>query len=108
MNKAWWWVIAGGILEMGWASTMKMSEGFTDILYTALTIILLVSSTILLSRGMKAGLPTGPCYAVWVGIGAMGVTLMGVFFFGETLDLFGWMCMILLGTGIIGLNAVTE
>lgn len=108
MNKAWWWVIAGGLLEMGWASTMKLSEGFTDIVYSALTIILLVSSTVLLSRGMKEGLPTGPCYAVWVGIGAMGVTLTGVLFFGDRLDIMGWGCMILLGIGIIGLNAVTE
>lgn len=108
MNRAWLWVIAGGLLETGWASTMKMSEGFTDIPYTILTIALLIASTVLLNKGLKAGIPTGPCYAVWVGIGAMGATLVGVLFFGEMLSLMGWACMLLLGIGIIGLNAVTE
>ena len=108
MNRAWLWVILGGFLETGWASTMKLSEGFTDIPYTALTLVLLIGSTVFLNKGLKAGIPTGPCYAVWVGIGAMGATLCGVLLFGEMLGIVGWVCMLLLGAGIVGLNLVTE
>ncbi len=44
MNRAWIPVIVGGFVETSWSSTMKMSDGLTDPLYTILTMILLVVS----------------------------------------------------------------
>lgn len=108
MQRAWMWVIAGGVAETIWATTMKLSDGFTDVMFDILTVLFLVVSMVLLNRGFRAGLPTGPCYAVWVGIGAVGSVLAGVLFFGEVLELAGWLCVALIVAGVVGLNLVSD
>ena len=39
MSIAWLWVLIGGLFETVWAVFMKLSDGFTDIPYTILTVI---------------------------------------------------------------------
>lgn len=108
MQRAWLWVIAGGVAETVWATTMRLSSGFTDIVFDILTVVFLVVSMLLLNNGFRAGLPTGPCYAVWVGIGAVGSVLAGILFFGEVLDIAGWLCVVLIVAGVIGLNLASD
>lgn len=108
MNKAWLWVLAGGVFETGWATGMKMSDSFTDIPWSVATLILIVVSVLFLNRGLKSGLPMGPCYAVWVGIGAIGSIAVGLIAFGETLNILGWLCLAVIVCGVLGLNLVTE
>jgi hypothetical protein len=50
--------------------------------------------------------PIGVAYAVWVGIGAVGVTIVGIVFFGETINVFKILCLILIIIGIVGLKAL--
>ncbi|MFT0898375.1 DMT family transporter [Candidatus Methanoprimaticola sp. MG2] len=104
MNPGWAWVLAGGVAETVWATTLKLSDGFTDVLYSILTLTFLAISMYFLNRGFRAGLPTGPCYAVWVGIGAVGSVIIGLICFGEVLPLAGWVCMALIIAGVVGLN----
>ncbi len=108
MDRAWAWVLAGGVIETVWATFMKMSDGFTDIPYAALTLIFMGISMYLLNRGFRAGLPTGPCYAVWVGIGAVGSVLVGVAAFGDALSVGGWICIAMIVAGVVGLNLSSE
>lgn len=104
MNRGWLWILAGGVAETGWATCMKLSNGLTDVVYDVLTVAILILSLVLLNRGFRAGLPTGPCYAVWVGIGAVGSVLMGAIFFGDVLVPAGWLCVFLIVAGVIGIN----
>jgi quaternary ammonium compound-resistance protein SugE len=49
-------------------------------------------------------LPIGTAYAVWTGIGAVGVAIMGVILFKESID---WLRLLSIGlviAGIIGLK----
>lgn len=108
MSRAWLFILAGGLVETVWAVFMKMSEGFTHPLYTLLTIIFLMVSVTLLNRGLKMGLPVGPAYAVWVGIGAVMSVVSGMVLFGETLTGWGWLFLAMVIGGIVGLNLVTE
>lgn len=108
MDRAWAWVMAGGVFETVWATFMKMSGGFTDILFDALTLIFMALSIYALNRGFRSGLPTGPCYAVWVGVGAIGSVLVGLVAFGDMLSAGGWICIALIVAGVIGLNLSTE
>ena len=50
----------------------------------------------------------GPCYAVWVGIGAIGSIVVGLVAFDEMLNIIGWAFLAVIIVGIIGLNLVTE
>lgn len=108
MNKAWVYIIVGGFFETVWATTMKLSNCFTDIFWTVATIVLLPISVILLDKAFKMGLPTGPSYSVWVGIGAVGAVIVGIILFGDIPNLIGFGFLALIIAGVIGLNMVTE
>ncbi|TVM18938.1 QacE family quaternary ammonium compound efflux SMR transporter [Oceanidesulfovibrio indonesiensis] len=80
---AWVALIFAGILEAGWALGLKASNGFTRPVPSVLTILAMIASFYLLSQAMKV-LPVGTAYAIWVGIGATGTVILGIFFFGDS------------------------
>ncbi|RIY02793.1 QacE family quaternary ammonium compound efflux SMR transporter [Aureimonas flava] len=79
----WAFLIVAGLLEIGWASAMKQSAGFTRLLPTLLTFALMFASFGLLAAAMRS-LPLGTAYAVWTGIGALGAFVVGLLWFGES------------------------
>ena len=64
------WVFLGiaGLMEVFWATCLKLSEGFTKLGFSALTIVGMLVSFGLLSQAMKT-LPLGTAYGIWTGIG---------------------------------------
>lgn len=68
---AWAILILAGIFEIIWAYSMKMSEGFTKLTPSIVTLIFMILSVVLLSIAMRS-LPLGTAYMVWTGIGAIG------------------------------------
>lgn len=101
---AWLYLTVAGLLEVFWATFLKLSEGFTKLGYSALTILGMVASFLLLSRAVKE-LPMGTAYAIWTGIGAVGALIVGVIFFREPLTAKRIFFAALLLIGIIGLKA---
>lgn len=83
---AWMFLIAAGLLEILWAFTMKLSQGFTRGAPTAVTVVAMLASFALLSISMKT-LPLGTAYMVWTGIGAVGAFVVGVVVLGEPLTI---------------------
>ncbi len=77
---AWAILILAGVFEIIWAYSMKMSEGFTRLTPSVITVVFMILSVVLLSISMKT-LPLGTAYTVWTGIGAIGSFLVGIFFF---------------------------
>jgi quaternary ammonium compound-resistance protein SugE len=96
---AWMYVLAAGLLEIVWAYTMKLSEGFSRPLPTALTIVVMLASFALLSLSMKT-LPLGTAYTVWTGIGAIGAFVVGVVVLGEPLTMGRLLAAALIVTGL--------
>ena len=81
---AWVLVLVAGLLEILWAYTMKLSQGFTRGGPTLITLLAMLASFGLLSISMKS-LPLGTAYTVWTGIGAVGSFAVGVAMLGEPL-----------------------
>ncbi|WP_437871803.1 DMT family transporter [Methylorubrum extorquens] len=79
---AWIYLVIAGVLEIGWAFSMKKSEGFTLITPTVITIVLMIASFALLSISMRT-LPLGTAYTIWTGIGAVGAFVVGIAVLGE-------------------------
>ena len=104
----WLWILAGGVFETTWALAMKMSDGFTDILWTVVTLAFLFTSVYFLNSGLKRGLPVGGGYAVWVGIGAIGSIVMCIIIFGESLQLTRLLFAAIIIIGIIGVELSCE
>ncbi|MBO4357102.1 MAG: QacE family quaternary ammonium compound efflux SMR transporter [Candidatus Methanomethylophilaceae archaeon] len=107
MNVAWLYILIGGIFETLWATTMSFSEVFTDPFWTVVTILILPISVIFLHYAFKRGIPTGPGYAVWVGIGAIGAVVVSVIM-GESPNIMGFIFLGILIAGVIGMNLVSE
>ena len=81
---AWVLLMFAGLLEIVWAFTMKLSQGFSRPAASAATIVAMLASFTLLSISMKT-LPLGTAYAVWTGIGAIGAFVVGTAVLGEPL-----------------------
>ncbi len=99
----WFILILAGLLEIGWAIGLKYTDGFTRLWPSIGTLLLLLASFLLLAFAMKA-LPVGTAYAVWVGIGAIGTAIFGIFLFGESTDPLKLLSLSLIFIGVIGLK----
>ena len=104
---AWFYLLLAGGLEVFWASFLKLSEGFTRPLYSALTIAGMLASFALLAQAMKT-LPLGTAYAVWTGIGALGSLVVGIAVFRESASPARLLFAALLLAGIVGLKATAR
>ena len=97
---AWLMLAVAGVLEVGWAYTMKLSDGFSRPLMTVCTLILMVSSFGLLSAAMKT-IPLGTAYAIWTGIGPVGAFIVGILFLSEYVMLLRVVAVVLIASGLI-------
>ena len=97
---AWVLLLAAGLLEIVWAFTMKLSQGFTRIGPTLVTLVAMVASFALLSVAMRT-LPLGTAYTVWTGIGAVGAFLVGIVALGEPVTMGRVGAAVLIVAGLI-------
>lgn len=102
--RAWWMLIAAGLIDVAWATTMKLSQGYTRPLWTIASLLSLAAFVFLLGRALVA-LPVGSAYAVWTGIGAAGTLLAGVVFFAEALTPLRLLGVVLIVSGVGLLHA---
>lgn len=102
------WIILtlAGLLEVCWAIGLKYTDGFTKPLPSLLTAAAIVGSMVLLAKATQ-NLPIGTAYAVWVGIGAAGAAILGMFLFNEPASPARLFFLGLLITAIIGLKATS-
>lgn len=103
---AWVWLTLAGMLEIVWAVGLKYTEGFTRFVPSALTVLAMVGSVYLLAHAVRA-IPIGTAYAVWTGIGAVGVAIVGMVLFGEPKNALRVGSILLIVLGIAGLKLVT-
>jgi quaternary ammonium compound-resistance protein SugE len=102
-RMAWVYLIVAGLLETVWAVSLKRTEGFTRPGPSYFTLAAMAASFYLLSLALRT-LPTGTGYAVWVGIGAAGTALVGIFFLGEPRSALRLISLALIVLGVIGLR----
>ena len=69
---AWFILLIAGLFEIGWAVGLKYTEGFSRLVPSVLTVGAMIISLALLGLALKT-LPVGTGYAVWTGVGAVGI-----------------------------------
>ena len=104
---SWTILFIAGIFEIFWAVGLKYSDGFTKLFPTIFTIVTMIISFYLLSLALKA-LPIGTAYAVWVGIGTVGIVIAGIMLFGESMTLIRVISILFILIGIVGLKFTTN
>jgi len=100
---SWVILIVAGLLEVCWAVGLKYTDGFRKPVASILVIAAIAASMFLLSYAART-LPIGTAYAVWVGIGAFGAAVLGVFLFKEPVTPARVGFLILLLISIVGLK----
>ncbi len=100
---AWIFLFVAGLLEVVWAFTMKLSQGFTRPGPAAVTLVAMFASFGLLAVSMKT-LPLGTAYTVWTGIGAVGAFVVGVVVLGESVNTARVVAAALIVSGLILMN----
>jgi quaternary ammonium compound-resistance protein SugE len=97
---AWITLILAGIFEIVWAYSMKMSEGFSKLTPTVITIFFMILSFGLLAYAMRT-LPLGTAYTIWTGIGAVGSFLVGILVLGEPATAMRMLAAVLIISGLV-------
>lgn len=106
MTQAWIILFIAGLFEVAWAIGIKYAEGFTRLWPTVFTLVTMAISFFLLGYAART-LPIGTAYAVWVGIGAVGVAILGIYLFDEPADMARIASIALIVVGVIGLKLVS-
>ena len=103
----WIYLLIAGVLECLWAIGLKYSDGFTRFWPSVITAVLIVVSLTLLSFAMRT-IPVGTAHAVWSGIGASALALVGVLFMQEPGGLIRMLCIGMIIGGVVGLKLFGE
>lgn len=96
-------LLAAAAFEIAFALSLKPSEGFTRPWPTAGVLVFGVISVVLLSKTLDR-LPVGTAYAVWTGLGSLGVVTLGIVYFNEPITLTRVLCVGLIVAGVAGLR----
>lgn len=100
---SWFFLAIAGLLGIVWAYTMKLSNGFTRLQPSIITIIAMTISFWLLSLAMRV-IPLGTAYMVWTGIGAVGAFTVGVLVLGEAFTPLRFIAACLVVSGLVLMN----
>jgi quaternary ammonium compound-resistance protein SugE len=103
---AWISLLIAGLFEIGWAIGLKYTDGFSKLWPSVWTVASMIVSLLFLEYALRT-LPVGTAYAIWVGIGAVGTAILGMWLFNESRELARIVCLLLIVAGVIGLKFVT-
>ena len=79
---AWFWLILGGLFEVGFTTALRYVDGFRNLPWTLAFLVSVTISMALLELASRT-IPMGTAYAVWGGIGAVGTVIVGMIWFQE-------------------------
>jgi quaternary ammonium compound-resistance protein SugE len=100
---AWLVLVVSGMLEAVWAIALDRSAGFSRPVPSVIFVVGLTLSMIGLGYALRT-VPVGTGYAVWVGIGAVLTSVVGILALGESASLPRVLSLLLVIAGIIGLK----
>jgi quaternary ammonium compound-resistance protein SugE len=103
---AWLYLLIAGLFEVAWAIGLKYTDGFTRLIPSIWTVGSMAISFLFLSLALKT-LPVGTAYAVWTGVGAVGVAILGIVLFAEPANALRLGCIGMIVGGIVGLKLVS-
>lgn len=95
------------ILEVFGTTMMKLSEGFSVPLFTALTLAGYLVSFTLLTFTLKH-LPLGLVYGIWGGVGTVLTAAIGIIAWGDSFNVITCVGIALVVGGVVLLNQGTQ
>ncbi|MGA0615166.1 DMT family transporter [Paracoccus sp. KR1-242] len=96
-------LIVAIVLEVTGTTFLQRSEQFTRLVPTLMMGLCYAGSFYFLSHALRA-MPLGIAYAIWSGLGIVLVSLIGLFVFGQRLDVAAIIGLGLIIAGVIVVN----
>lgn len=100
---AWFWLILGGLFEIGFTTSLRFVDGFRNVPWTLAFLASVGISMALLELASRT-IPMGTAYVVWGGIGAVGTVLVGLAWFDEPMSLVRILLIFVIVAAIAGLR----
>ncbi|HEY0651563.1 MAG TPA: multidrug efflux SMR transporter [Chryseosolibacter sp.] len=104
---AWIYLVIAGLFEVGFTTSLKLSENFSNRIWAVVFFISITLSFVFLNKAIQT-IPIGTAYAVWTGIGAVGTVIIGMVLFKEPSDFWRLFFIFLLIGSILGLKLVSN
>ena len=101
--KAWAVLLLAGVFEVGYALSVGGSQGFSVMGWSLSALVFFLLTLFALSVALKK-IDVGVGYAVWSGIGAVGATLLGSVFLGESLTFVKGFWLVVIIAGVVWLK----
>ncbi|CTQ32948.1 DMT family transporter [Jannaschia rubra] len=96
----WFLLILAIAFETVGTTALKVSDGFTRLVPSAITLTCFVTSLVLLSLVLRT-VPVGVAYAIWSGLGIVLIAAIGWTAFDQRLDAPAIIGMALIVAGIV-------
>ena len=100
---SWFYLFMAGIFEIFWAVGIKYCDGFKITLPLVLVVISMAISMVCLGLATKT-IPMSVAYAIWTGIGIVGVFIYGLLILKDPISVKNIICVGMILIGIIGLK----
>jgi small multidrug resistance pump len=100
---SWVYLVLAIVLEVSGTTSMKLSQGFTQILPSVLIFFCYGLSLSALTLALKR-IDVSVAYAVWSGLGTALIATIGVLWLKEPLNALKIVSLMLIIIGVIGLN----
>nr|WP_297168256.1 multidrug efflux SMR transporter [uncultured Dysgonomonas sp.] len=91
------------VFEIVATSSLKMSEQFTKLIPSIVTVLCYIAAFYCLSLTLRT-LPVGIAYALWSAIGIVFITVIGIFAFKQIPDLPAIIGLVLIIAGVVIIN----
>jgi len=91
------------VFEIAGAIFLKNADGFTRLGPTVLTVASMTTSIVFLGFAMRT-LSMGSAYAIWTGVGVVGVAFLGIQMFGESSSPVRLVSISLIVAGVVSLK----
>ncbi len=100
---AWFYLVLAIFTEVAATTSMKLSDGFINIVPSISIFVFYALSLVFLSLSLKK-LDLGFAYATWAGLGTMLIFFIGVVFFHEPVTVLKVISLFMIIFGVMGLK----
>ena len=106
-NMSYLYLLSAILCEIIATTFLKSSDGFTKWLPSVVTVIMYVISFAFLSLTLRT-IPTGIAYAIWSGVGIIGISIIAWFVHDQKLDFPAMLGMAFIVAGVVIMNVFSK